>query len=101
MSNNEINFNKMSPTVDMKYFEFMQYVGLEDKNKTPIFESDIVFCDDRSFNHIVEWDCDRAMFRLVPIGKANYYAIEFNIDMIIESNLIVIGNICENRELLK
>ncbi|MCF6330983.1 MAG: YopX family protein [Sulfurimonas sp.] len=80
--------------------DMMQYTGLKDKNGAEIYEGDIVLCDDRSFAHFIEWNCDKVMFRLVPIGKVNYYAIDLNAGTVIESNLEVIGNIYQNKELL-
>lgn len=71
-----------------------QYTGVNDKNRTKIFEEDIV----QAFEciYVIMWDSVRAMFYLRdPISRVsadfyNYFG----------SDLTVIGNIHDNPELL-
>ena len=74
-----------------------QYTGLTDKNRTKIFEWDIVKCtDDAGIENIfiIMWDSRRAMFYLdSPTYKTDFYYYSAN-------ELEVIGNIYDNPELL-
>ena len=72
-----------------------QYTGGTDKNRTKIFEGDIVQAFD--YIYVIMWDSVRAMFYLRdPISRVsadfyNYFG----------SDLTVIGNIYDTPELLK
>ena len=74
-----------------------QYTGLTDKNRTKIFEWDIVKCtDDTGIENIfiIRWDSRRAMFYLdSPTFKTDFYYY-------FADELEVIGNIHDNPELL-
>lgn len=71
---------------------FMQYTGLLDKNGKPIYEGDILAVSDKPL-YKVEWSNHMAMFDL---KKANGDSAVDSFDA-----CEVIGNIHENKDLLK
>ena len=74
-----------------------QFTGMTDKNGTKIFEGDIV--KEQYKSHViiynVFWDEDYFAFR-VKSKDYSYY-----LDELVPSNIKVIGNIHDNKELLK
>lgn len=72
-----------------------QYTGLTDKNGTKIFEGDIVRDDDGDVM-MVKWLTEGAVFVLEP---KPYVSVHFYSTL--PSRIEVIGNIYDNRELLK
>ena len=74
-----------------------QFTGMTDKNGTKIFEGDIVKEQYKSHEIIynVYWDEDYFAFR-VKSKDYSYY-----LDELVQSNSEVIGNIHDNKELLK
>lgn len=76
-----------------------QYTGLKDKNDKKIYEGDIVLdYYDGDDAYIVEWDEDTASFRLT--GTDNIASVSFD-NFYSDKDLEVIGNIHENKELIK
>ena len=74
-----------------------QFTGMTDKNGTKIFEGDIVKEQYKAYERIynVFWDEDYFVFR----AKSKDYS--YHLDEIIPSHCEVIGNVFENKELLK
>ncbi len=77
-----------------------QYTGLTDKNGKKIFEGDIVIIettnvDEEDGNFIVEYDNGEARYVL------NGETLTFDFDSIYSIEIEVIGNICDNPELLE
>lgn len=77
-----------------------QYTGLTDKNGNKIFEGDIVIIetanvDEEDGNFIVEYDNGGARYVL------NGETLAFDFDSIYSIEIEVIGNICDNPELLE
>jgi uncharacterized phage protein (TIGR01671 family) len=71
----------------------MQYIGLKDKNGKQIFENDLVEYNENLYQ--VEWDEETASFLLQGVIIAELES--FPID---EEDLLIIGNIYENPELI-
>ena len=80
--------------------ELMQWTGQNDKNNTPIFNGDIVDggWEDGIGRMRVQWDKDKCMFCFMWIGEPWDWH-EF--DEFTENDLLVIGNIYCNPELLE
>lgn len=76
-----------------------QYTGLTDKNGKRIFEGDIVNDEQSGYNYYIKWFPEYACFALA--NKNGH--IEFGCDEleIFLNDLVVIGNIHDNPELLK
>ena len=77
----------------------MQYTGVKDKNDVEIYEGDIVKYKDYS-DYVYEVIFDEKECKFFAIGITKTQS-ENNLGYKINSNLEVIGNIYENRELLK
>jgi hypothetical protein len=75
-------------------FIVMQFTGLRDKNGKEIYEGDILKADRWKYNQLVQFDQIKARFNCVmnPQGSQN--------DYIPADNVVVIGNIFENPELI-
>lgn len=79
----------------IRKYEYMQYIGIDDKNGKEIYEKDIVRVDGKRELFTVVWVCDTARFGLQ--GKEELLYFEFGIGSRIE----VVGNVYENADLLK
>ena len=76
-----------------------QYTGLTDKNGNMIFEGDIVNDEQSGYNYFIKWFPEYACFSLADKnGNMEFGCDEFEIFL---NDLIVIGNIYDNPELLK
>lgn len=93
---------------DESEFEVMQYTGLKDKNSKEIYEGDIISIRPRGanypINYVVVFNHDELGFRIRFIDRYINNESGFYDEKIKESSydvFEVIGNIYQNRELLK
>ena len=89
-----INFRLNMPE-HLKTYEYMQYIGVKDKNGNEIYEKDIVTIDGEDEYFVVEWDSDTARFVM------NSETLTVDFDNYWDYQVEVIGNIFDNPELLK
>ena len=85
-------------------YNLVQYTGLKDKNGKEIYENDILkvtdpYREDIS-QHIVKWDNGDSSFIInCPLGDGDYSSLgQFLYE---DYEFEIIGNICENPELLE
>ncbi|UED70756.1 YopX family protein [Brevibacillus sp. HD3.3A] len=96
-----VDFGKKSGVLGQGIYVMMQFTGLHDANKVPIFEGDIL--EDFIFNKRYEviWD-DYGMFLFNPVGTTgnalDYYELE---DEIAKCATIVVGNRYRDPNLLE
>ena len=72
-----------------------QYIGLNDRQDKPIFEGDIVEVNGEEFPFLIEYDEQDAIWLV-----ANRYGILSFRDNITGDDCTIIGNICDNPNLL-
>lgn len=76
-----------------------QYTGLTDKNGKRIFEGDIVLDEQSEYNYLIKWFPEYACFSLAnKNGHMEFGCDEIEIFL---NDLVVIGNVTDNPELLK
>ena len=71
-----------------------QFTGMTDKNGTKIFEGDIYNMGDDNIRYVVVWR--KCMFIGKQIGSNSYAGLDY-----FESDIKKVGNIYDNKELLK
>lgn len=82
--------------------EFQQYTGLKDKNGKEIYEGDVVKCRlSYGDTFTVKWIEKRASFMLVGINEHNFAAYDKEGYKMNAGEKEVIGNVYENKKLLK
>ena len=72
-----------------------QYIGLNDRQDKPIFEGDIVEVNGEEFPFLIEYDEQDAMW----LATNRYGTLSFR-DHIAGDDCTIIGNICDNPNLL-
>ena len=94
-NNKSMCYNVTTDLLDKDYLEFMQYIGLKDKNDKKIYEGDIV--KHHRFNTITKCIFNEKYITFAFKSENEEY---FYMD-IDKGHLEVIGNIYENPEKLK
>lgn len=79
----------------LRDYEYMQYIGVPDKNGKEIYEGDIVLLDGEDEYFVVERDNDTARFVM------NSKTLTVDFDNCWGYQIEVIGNVYENADLLK
>jgi len=97
ISNNAIEHSNFSAVLEDNEYIVMQCTGLKDKNGKLIYEGDILFWEDENDRGYVQWQDEDADYLII---FSNYSAVSFNLE-VEPSQLEIIGNIYENKELLK
>lgn len=95
----EISLSKWLADENFNFILLMQYTGLKDKNGKEIYEGDV--CEQvGGLFHVIWW---KAGFSLEPVkDKTGFgYAHHFKLGSETMKKTEIIGNIYENKELLK
>ena len=80
-----------------------QYTGLVDRNGREIYEGDFIFHEDSTWGGVVQWHHNGYFFINDSYGKKYQRCDSYRSlgDMLDGRPLIVVGNIYDNKELLK
>lgn len=79
----------------IRKYEYMQYIGIKDKNGKEIYEKDIALIDGEDEYFVVEWDNDTARFVM------NSETLTVNLDNYWGYQVEIVGNVYENADLWK
>lgn len=89
--------------IDISRFEWLEYIGIKDRNGKEIYEGDIFNCiyrgDGDYDRYQVVYDAEGTRFRLKRTGECSQLGVDQKISDVARYGIV--GNIYENKQLLK
>ena len=86
--------------IEIDHNTICSHIGLPDKNKTKIFENDIVRDVDEGMTMVVRWDEERLKFVLDDYSSDGVLMDTYGFRDFLNRDLEIIGNVFDNPELI-